>query len=104
MQAVTWTDVKANIVVKNVASPVPVDPWEIRETSLTLVECDSGVHRSSFRTSEFDCFGSKQFALLLESDWYDLMNSILGTLYWLTKEKEWVKPARRKTKASEGMA
>ena len=62
MQAVTWTDVKANIVVKNVASPVTIGPWEIQETSLTLVECDSGVQRSIFRTFEFDCFGSKRFA------------------------------------------
>ena len=40
-QAVTWAGVKANVVVKQVASPVTVDPWEIHETSLMLMECDS---------------------------------------------------------------
>ena len=39
-QAVTWADVKANIVVKPVASPIASDPWEIHETSLMLMECD----------------------------------------------------------------
>ena len=57
----TWADVKANIVVKNVASPNTSDPWEIHEMSLMLMECDSGAQRTVFRTFEFDSFGSKQF-------------------------------------------
>ena len=39
-QAVTLSDVKANIVVKRVASPVTSDPWETHETSLMLMECN----------------------------------------------------------------
>ena len=52
-QAVTWTDVKANIVMKLVAAPAADDPWEMYEASLRLMECDSGTQRSFFRTFEF---------------------------------------------------
>ena len=48
-QAVTWADVKANIVVKQVAAPVANDPWETNETSLMLMDCDSGAQCSLLR-------------------------------------------------------
>ena len=42
-QAMTWADVKANIMVKEVAAP-----WEMYEAALMLMECDRGVQRSLF--------------------------------------------------------
>ena len=53
---------KAHIVVKNVAWPVRSDAWEIEETSLMMMKCDSGAQRSLCRTFEYDSFGSKQFS------------------------------------------
>ena len=51
---VTRADVKANVVVKQVASLVAGDPWKIHEPSLIVKECYSGARRSFFRTFEFD--------------------------------------------------
>ena len=74
----TRADVKSQIVVKQVASPVTSDPWEIHETSFMLMECDSRAQRSFFRTFEFDSFVSKQFSPpLVEPDWYGLVGLIL---------------------------
>ena len=76
--AVTWADVKASIVVKEVAALATKDPWKMYEASLMPMECDSGVHRSFFRTFQFDSCGSKQFGLpLMESDWYDLVSGLI---------------------------
>ena len=47
-QDVSWADAKANIVVKQVASPVTSDPWEMCEASLMLMECDSDAQRLFF--------------------------------------------------------
>ena len=67
-QAVKWTNVKANIVVKQVAALTTNDSWKIYDASLMLMECDSGAPRSFFRTFEFDGSGGKQFGpLLMES-------------------------------------
>ena len=55
-----------------------------------MMKCDSGAQRSFCRTFEYDSFGSKQlvFFSLMESVWYDLMNSILWPVFWLMKEEE----------------
>ena len=77
----TWTDVKANIVVKNVASAVTSDPWDIHETSLVLMDCDSAAQRSFFHTFELDSFGSKQYdPPLMASDWCVLNSRILDAI------------------------
>ena len=60
-QAVNWADVKASVVVKQVAPPVPSDPWDIDEASLMLTDFDGGAQRSFFRTFDFDRCGNKQF-------------------------------------------
>ena len=77
----TWDDVKAKIVVKQVASLVAGDPWEMNEASLMLTECDSGAPRSFFRTFQIDGRSNKQFdPPLMESDWCDLVSRILGAV------------------------
>ena len=77
-QAVTRADVKANIAVKQVASPVTSDARNMHEASLMLMECDSGAQRSFIRTFELDSCGSTQFwPPTAEADWYDLIGRIL---------------------------
>ena len=56
-QAVKWTDVKANIVVTQVAAPATNDP---HKASLILMDCENEAQRSFFRTLVFDNCGSNQ--------------------------------------------
>ena len=80
-QAVNRADVKANNAVKQVASPVTSDPWEIHDTALMLMGCDSGAQRSFFRASEFDSCGSKQFGPpLTESGCCDLVSRLFDIM------------------------
>ena len=73
-----WAVVKANNVVKTVASTTSSDPWEVHETPLMLMECDRGAQRSFLRTAEFDSFGDTQCGLLINGiGLYDLMRGIL---------------------------
>ena len=47
-QAVNGADVKANIVLTQVAAPATSDPGEMYEESFMLMECDSGAQRCFF--------------------------------------------------------
>ena len=40
-QAVTWADVKSNIVAEGLAAQATSSSWKIYEAALMLVECDS---------------------------------------------------------------
>ena len=40
-QAVTWADVKSNIVVKEVAAPATTSFWTFYQAALMLMECDA---------------------------------------------------------------
>ena len=102
-QAVSWADVKANIVVKPGAAPSASDPWVTHGTLLVLMECDRA-QRSFFRTAEFDSFGEKQFGPPIngvELVWFGEPNPGSHTGRWI--KNGWMKWWRRQTQASDGM-
>ena len=80
-QAVTWADVKSDIVVREVGAPATSASWETYEAALILTECDSGAQRSFFRTFEFDSCGRNQFRPpLMESHWHNLVGGFIEVI------------------------
>ena len=59
-QAVTWADVKGNIMVEVATALATASSRKIFQTTLTLMEHDIRMQRTFFRTFEFDSFGSMQ--------------------------------------------
>ena len=63
-QAVKWVDVKADIVVKQVATLVTNDTWETDEYPLMSTECECGAQRFSFAPSISTVAAANSFSRL----------------------------------------